>query len=230
MNAVMQRIARLAAACGLAILSACATMTTPPVEMHTAATPQPVAPAAPPPTPGAIFQASTHRPLFEDRRARLVGDTLTIQIEETLNASQQSTSKFDRSGKVDSSVTALPFGLLQGSRLGKLGVGAESSTGGSGDGKTNSSNTFTGIITVTVLQVLPNGNLVVGGDKQIGVNQNVDVVRFSGVVNPVTIRAGNVVSSTQVADARLEQRGRGDVGRVQGLGWLTQFFLSVAPV
>lgn len=227
----MNRLSSLLALSGAALLSACATVSTPPVEMHTpAAPPVAVAPVAPPPTAGAIFQAATHRPLFEDRRARLVGDTVTIQIEETLNASQQSTSKFDRGGQVDASVSALPFGILQGSRMGKLGVNAQSSTSGSGDGKTNSSNTFTGVITVTVLQVLPNGNLVVGGDKQIGVNQNVDVVRFSGVVNPVTIRAGNVVSSTQVADARLEQRGRGDVGRVQGLGWLSRFFLSVAPV
>lgn len=78
--------------------------------------------------------------------------------------------------------------------------------------------------------MLPNGNLVVAGEKQIGVNQSVDVMRFSGVVNPVTIRAGNLVSSSQVAEARLEQRGRGDVGRIQGLGWLSRFFLSIAPV
>jgi flagellar L-ring protein precursor FlgH len=213
-----------------ALLSACAVVTTPPVDMHSTA---PVLPPAPPvalPTTGAIFVAASHRPLFEDRRARLAGDTLTIQIEETLTASQQSTTKLDRSGKVDSSVSGLPFGIANAKMLGKLGVGGESSTSGSGDGKTNSSNTFTGVITVTVLQVMPNGNLLVSGDKQIGVNQNVDVLRFSGVVNPVTIRAGNVVSSTQIADARLEQRGRGDVGRVQGLGWLSRFFLSVAPV
>lgn len=212
------------------LLSACAVVTTPPVEMHKVADPQVLAPAAPPPTAGAIFQASTHRPLFEDRRARLVGDTLTVQIEETLNASQQSTTKLDRSGKVDSSVSALPFGIANAKTLGKLGVTAESSATGSGDGKTNSSNTFTGVITVTVIQVMGNGNLLVSGDKQIGVNQNVDVLRFSGVVNPVNIRAGNLVSSTQVADVRLEQRGRGDVGRIQGLGWLSRFFLSVAPV
>ncbi|TFZ08379.1 flagellar basal body L-ring protein FlgH [Ramlibacter humi] len=213
-----------------ALMAGCAVVSTPPVEMH-AVPPVPVTQAAmPAPTPGAIFQAASHRPLFEDRRARLVGDTLTIQIEETLNASQQSTSKYDRSGKTESSVSALPFGILQGSRMGKLGVGGESATSGSGDGKTNSTNTFSGVITVTVAQVMPNGNLLVAGEKQIGVNQNVDVLRFSGVVNPVNIRAGNVVSSTQVAEARLEQRGRGDVGRVQGMGWLSRFFLSVAPV
>jgi flagellar L-ring protein FlgH len=221
---------RLAALPLALLLAACATVTTPPVQMHTVADPQVTAPPPPAPTTGAIFQAATHRPLFEDRRARLVGDTLTIQIEETLSASQQSTTKLDRSGKVESSVSALPFGIANAKMLGKLGVGGESTTSGSGDGKTNSTNTFTGVITVTVLQVLPNGNLLVSGDKQIGVNQNVDVLRFSGIVNPVTIRAGNSVSSTQVADVRLEQRGRGDVGRVQGLGWLSRFFLSIAPV
>jgi flagellar L-ring protein precursor FlgH len=226
----MQSFQRTLAVFVAGLLSACSVVTTPPVDMHSTAPMLPPAAPTAQPTTGAIFVAATHRPLFEDRRARLAGDTLTIAIEETLNASQQSTTKLDRNGKIDASVSALPFGIGGAALLGKLGVGGESSTSGSGDGKTNSSNTFTGVITVTVLQVLPNGNLLVSGDKQIGVNQNVDVLRFSGVVNPVTIRAGNVVSSTQVADARIEQRGRGDVGRVQGLGWLSRFFLSVAPV
>ncbi|HZY18567.1 MAG TPA: flagellar basal body L-ring protein FlgH [Ramlibacter sp.] len=224
----MNTLLRLGTLGCAALLAACSVLTTPPVDMHAASAAPLVAAPVPAPTHGAIFQAATHRPLFEDRRARLAGDTLTIQIEETLTASQQSTTKLDRSGNVSSSISAAPFGTAK--YLGKLGVGAESSASGNGDGKTNSTNTFTGVITVTVLQVLPSGNLLVGGEKQIGVNQNVDVLRFSGVVNPVTIRAGNVVSSTQVADARLEQRGRGDVGRVQGLGWLSRFFLSVAPV
>jgi flagellar L-ring protein precursor FlgH len=209
-------------------LSGCSTMTAPQVEMHQAAPqaalPAPVQPAA----QGAIFQVATHRPLFEDRRARLVGDTLTVQIEEQVTASQQSTSKIDRSGSISAGISALPFASTR--LLGRLQADGTSTVSGSGDGKTNSTNTFAGTITVLVQQVLPNGNLLVTGEKQIGVNQNVDVMRFSGIVNPVTIRAGNVVSSTQVAEARLEQRGRGDIGRVQGLGWLSRFFLSIAPV
>jgi len=216
----------------LAVLAAgCATVTPPRVEMHAAQTPAALAAARPAPAPaanGAIFQAANHRPLFEDRRARLSGDTLTIQIEETVSASQQSTTKLARDGSVSAGISALPFGNAR--VLGRLSADANSALAGNADGKTDSVNTFTGIITVTVQQVLPNGNLLVVGEKQIGVNQNVDVMRFSGVVNPATIRAGNVVSSTQVADARLEQRGRGDVGRVQGLGWLSRFFLSIAPV
>ncbi|MES2423180.1 MAG: flagellar basal body L-ring protein FlgH [Pseudomonadota bacterium] len=215
-----------------AFLAGCANLSTPNVEMlHTTTVTQPTLPtAAPAPaaTQGAIFQAATHRPLFEDRRARLVGDTLTIQIEEQVTASQQSSSKLDRSGALSGGISALPFASAR--TLGRLSADANSSVDTSADGKTNSTNTFVGTITVLVQQVLPNGNLLVAGEKQLGVNQNVDVMRFSGIVNPVSIRGGNVVSSTQVAEARLEQRGRGDIGRVQGLGWLSRFFLSIAPV
>lgn len=217
----------LTAAALAAALSGCATIATPNVDFHTP-TPQP-APSVPAAgTQGAIFQVATHRPLFEDRRARLAGDTLTIQIEETVTASQQSTSKINRNGSISASMTALPFASVN--FLGRLTAGGESTVAGGGDGKTDTTNTFAGTITVTVQQVLPNGNLLVVGEKQVGVNQNVDVLRFSGIVNPATIRGGNVVSSTQVADARMEQRGRGDIGRVQGLGWLSRFFLSIAPV
>ncbi|MBC7601254.1 MAG: flagellar basal body L-ring protein FlgH, partial [Ramlibacter sp.] len=165
---------------------------------------------------------------FEDRRARVVGDTPTSQIEETVAASQQSTTKIGRDSTISASTSALPFASTK--FLGRLNADATSNVAGNADGKTDSTNTFTGVITVTVHQVLPNGNLLVSGEKQIGVNQNVDVMRFSGIVNPATIRAGNQVSSTQVAEARVEQRGRGDVGKVQGLGWLSRFFLTVAPV
>lgn len=213
------------------LLAGCATLDTPSVEMH----PMPavgaaaaIAPQPAPATTGAIFNAATHRPLFEDRRARLVGDTLTIRIEETAKATQQSTTNISRNGSVTAGVSQLPYASLR--TLGRLQLEADSALENKGDGQTNSTNNFSGTITVTVQQVLPNGNLLVSGEKQIGVNGNVDVMRFSGVVNPATIRVGNLVSSTQVADARLEQRGRGDVGRVQGLGWLSRFFLSIAPV
>lgn len=212
-----------------AVFAGCAAVTAPQVEMHMAApASQIAAQAQPAPANGAIFQASTHRPLFEDRRARLVGDVLTIQIEEIVTASQQSTSKIDRSGSISAGMTALPFASTR--FLGRLNADANSSVAGDATGKTDSSNKFSGTITVLVQQVMPNGNLLVSGEKQVGVNQNVDVMRFSGIVNPSNIRGGNVVSSTQVAEARVEQRGRGDIGRVQGLGWLSRFFLSVAPV
>jgi flagellar L-ring protein precursor FlgH len=70
---------------------------------------------------------------------------------------------------------------------------------------------------------------VLTGDKQIGVNQNVDVLRFSGTVDPRAIQPGSIVSSTQVANARIESRGRGQQGEAQSIGWLARFFLTVLP-
>jgi len=89
--------------------------------------------------------------------------------------------------------------------------------------------TFTGSITATVVDVLPNGHLLITGEKQIGVNQNVDVLRFSGTVDPRHVRPGNVVASTQVANARILSRGRGQQAEAQQIGWLSRVFLSVLP-
>ena len=82
---------------------------------------------------------------------------------------------------------------------------------------------------MTVIEVLPNGNLLVSGEKQIGINQGSEFVRFSGVVNPATISPANAVSSTQVADARLEYRGNGYIDEAQTMGWLARFFLTFLP-
>lgn len=176
---------------------------------------------------GSLFQSVGYRPAFEDRRARAVGDTVTIQIVENVTASQKSTSTVNRNSTVDSNITALPFNDLAG--LAKLGIGASSNNVFSGKGGTESANTFSGSITATVIDVQPNGHLVVAGEKQIGVNQNVDVLRFSGTVDPRLVQPGSIVSSTQVANVRVESRGRGAQGEAQTVGWLSRFFLSFLP-
>ena len=86
------------------------------------------------------------------------------------------------------------------------------------------------MVTATVIEVLPNGHLVIAGEKQIGVNHNVDVLRFSGQVDPRVIQTGNLVASAQIANVRIEHRGRGAQAEAQGIGWLARFFLSVLPV
>lgn len=98
-----------------------------------------------------------------------------------------------------------------------------------GKGDTSQKNALLGTLTVTVIDVLPNGNLLVSGEKQMGINEGTEYVRFSGVVNPSTISSANVVTSTQVADARIEFKGRGEMDSAQAMGWLAKFFLSVLP-
>lgn len=223
---------RLMAAALLTLLTGCAELQPIPkvsvVEPTTIRPPSRESAALSPTGDGSIFRAEAYRPLFEDRRARLVGDVLTIQIEESTSAKQSSASNLSKKGSVTSSIDGLPF--FKASTLGKLGVGGSSANSTNGTGDTASAGTFSGTITVTVLEVLPNGNLVVSGEKQIGINQNVDTLRFSGVVFPATIMTGNVVSSTQIADARLQVRGSGDIDRAQTTGWLSRFFLSWLPI
>jgi flagellar L-ring protein precursor FlgH len=110
-------------------------------------------------------------------------------------------------------------------------VGATVNTSNAFDakGQTASTGAFTGTITVTVVEVLANGNLSVAGEKQIGIRQNSEVLKFTGVIDPAQIQPGNTISSTQVADARLDYRGGGNVEEAQTQGWLSQFFNSWMP-
>ena len=192
------------------------------------------APAYPPPPPpvapanGSIYQAASYRPMFEDHRARLVGDTLTVNIVEKVSAVQKSTSSIDKAGSLEGSVTALP--ALSAGALNRASARGSSTNTFEGKGATESSNDFSGTVTVVVTGVLPNGHLVVAGEKQIGVNDNVDVLRFSGQVDPRNIQTGNTVASTAIANVRVEQRGRGAAAQANTVGWLGRFFLSVMPI
>lgn len=231
----MIRVAPLIALLALAVLaSGCQTLRNEPVVDLVPAQPvqyvqqaQAVQTASAPPT-GSLFRAVTYRPAFEDPRARLPGDIVTIQITERVTASQSNSASIERSADASAGIDAIP--LFGGSApWNKASLGAQSDNNFSGDGRTTSNNTFTGAITATVQEVLPNGHLRVVGEKQIGVNANVDVLRFSGTVDPRHLRPGNVVPSTQVADARIESRSRGAQGEAMSIGWLARFFLSVLP-
>ena len=217
----------VAAAC---VLAGCQTAINapPPVDVAPVvyARPQPF--AALPSSNGAIFQAAQYRPLFEDHRARLIGDTIVVQIVEKVSASQKSTSSIDKSGKVEAGISALPF--LSANSFNSAKVSGSSGNTFAGKGSTDTANDFSGTITATVTEVLANGHLVIAGEKQIGVNHNVDVLRFSGQVDPRAIQPGNSVASAQIANVRIEHRGRGQQADVQGAGWLGKFFLNVLPI
>ena len=188
--------------------------------------PQPV--AAPILSNGSIFQSGHYRPLFEDHRARLIGDSLNVQIVEKVSASQKSNSSVDKSGKLSGAISALPF--LSATSLAKASANGSSNTNFAGKGSTDTANDFSGTITATVTEVLSNGYLVITGEKQISVNDNVDVLRFSGQVDPRAIQPGNSVPSAQIANVRIEHRGRGQNAEAQGIGWLGRFFLNVMPL
>jgi flagellar L-ring protein precursor FlgH len=220
-------MARLAAAALPLLLGGCGLLF-PRVQMADTNAPVEVPEAAPPLNNGSIFQNASYRPLFEDYRARLVGDTLTVQIVEKVSATATSTSSIDKSGTVAAGLTALPG--VRPAAFAQATANGTSANTFAGKGATANSNDFSGTITVVVRRVLPNGHLIVAGEKQIGVNENVDVLRFSGQVDPRVIQPGNSVPSAQIANVRLEQRGRGQQAESQAIGWLGRVFLSVLPI
>ena len=225
---IRSRLGACCAAVALTLLAGCAPDALRRVEVvH----PMSVRPIPPQPVPsyangGAIYQPATYRPLMEDHRARNVGDVITININEKVSASKSANSTANRAGSMDFVVPDAQIGG-RGIKGGSLSATSKNDFEGKGDSAAN--NVFTGQITVTVVEVLPNGNLLVSGEKQIGINQGSEFVRLSGVVDPRYILAGNVVSSTQVADARLEYRGAGYIDEAQTLGWLSRAFMTVMP-
>lgn len=179
---------------------------------------------------GSLFQPTSYRASFEDRRARQVGDSVTIRIVENVTASQKSSSTANRTSSIDGSITMVPGLKFPGTATeNRLRIGAGSEADFSGKGGTEAANTFSGSITATVAEVLPNGHLVVVGEKQIGLNHNVDVLRFTGTVDPLAILPGNIINSNTVANVRVESKGRGPQHEAQQVGWLTRFFFNISP-
>ena len=207
-------------------LAACVT-TTPPTAVHQPMTIRPEAHSPAAGGNGSIYSMSNARPLFEDRRARFVGDIITINIAEKVQASKKSGTTAERSHAVDAAVPTLVGTPFKG--VSNLDVAASDSNKFSGKGENSSTADFTSTITTTVIEVLPNGNLLVSGEKQIAVNQGNEFIRFSGVVNPVNVTGSNTVQSTQVADARIEYRANGYIDETERMGWLQRFFMTALP-
>lgn len=179
---------------------------------------------------GSIFQVGANEhPLFEDRRPRNVGDVLIINIVEVTSASKKSSSSSDNTGSFD--VTLPNVGLMQeflpvtpgSNKTANSSVKSDSANASAGN------NTFAGTITVTVVEVLENGNLLVSGEKQVSIKESNEYVRFSGVVNPNTISASNTVLSTQVADVHLEYKGANKIDLAAVSSMFSRFFLAILP-
>lgn len=183
---------------------------------------------------GSIYQASQpssfgYQPMFEDRRPRNIGDVLTIVLQENVSASKSSSINAGRNGGVNLGVKTVPHFLDGLVGRGKIDTDISGSNDFKGSGGANAKNTFSGTITVTVQDVMINGNLKVIGEKQIAINQGTEFIRFSGVVNPRTISGNNTVISTQVADARIEYVGNGYIDEAQTMGWLQRLFFNLSP-
>jgi flagellar L-ring protein precursor FlgH len=173
---------------------------------------------------GAIYQAGHDIALFENSVARRVGDTLTIRLNERTNASKSSSTTTSKSTSANLGGVTLGGRSLTYHGRDLLSAGAEGETEFDGQGGSSQSNRLEGDITVTVAQRLPNGNLLVRGQKWIQINQGKEYVRIQGIVRPIDINADNSISSLKVADAQISYGGTGALADANRPGLLARFF------
>ena len=211
-----------------------ACVSTPPTNIHQPMTAKPAVKTVVAHADGAIFHAGVNeRPLFEDQRARNVGDILTINVVENTTASRKSSNAANSSNSIAGSTPSVTVGALAKVLLKPFSLTGSNSNKSASSGAGAGSESLTATISVTVIEVLANGNLLVSGEKQVSINTSDEFIRFSGVVNPTDISDLNIVQSTKVADAHIEYKNAGEMNQVmndaESLGFLGRFFLSVLP-
>ncbi len=221
---------RLIPACVLAAaLAGCASMDDPPASM---ADHSPVAPIARPVAPvatGGIYRPGVSEGLIGRLRRFEPGDVLTVLLNESTQAARAATANVSRGSKNDvvpSGLTSRVAGLnsaLTGLNLNSANVESK------GEGSADQSASLTGSITVTVVEVQPNGNLIVRGQKQMALTQGSEVIQVSGIVRPEDVAPNNTVQSRRLADARFTYQGGGEIASATRAGWGTRAILKFWP-
>jgi flagellar L-ring protein FlgH len=192
-------------------------------------------PPSPPPQEGALWTGRQPNGLMADARPSNVGDLVTISITETNKASEIANTNTSRSGGPSVGISSL-FGLsfpmtAFNDNTVNASTALEANLGNSSDGqgKTERQSAFTSFLTARVIQVLPNQNLMVQGQRQMRINNETEVVMLTGIVRPQDIDRNNTVPSTKVAEARLTVSGVGVVSDKQKVGWGQRIFDHIWP-
>ncbi|MDO6524947.1 flagellar basal body L-ring protein FlgH [Motilimonas sp. 1_MG-2023] len=172
---------------------------------------------------GSLFQEKYANNLYSDIKAHRVGDIITVYLQESTSAKKKAKSDLDKSNNFSLDQITIPGGVAKiGGNPIELGLGQTSAF--SGQGQADQSNSLNGNISVNVVKVLSNGNLVVRGEKWIMLNNGDEFVRLTGIVRAEDVSSDNTVSSMRIANARIQYGGTGDFANTQRQGWLTKFF------
>lgn len=173
---------------------------------------------------GSLFAQNYSNSLYSDNKARHEGDIITVVLRESTQASKKAKTEMQK----DSSTSFEPMVGLGGRNVSVAGntlqFGADSTSDYKGDAKADQSNSLVGNISVNVLQVLNNGNLVIRGEKWLTLNTGKEYIRLTGVIRSEDVDVNNTVESTKIANARIEYSGTGAHHNGQSPGWLSRFF------
>jgi len=174
---------------------------------------------------GSLYRGNQGLSLFTDRKALNVGDVITITLQERTVSSKSANVTVDKNSSLEFDAGPLLGGTpsVNGS---DFGTDMEQEREFEGDSEADQSNSLEGNITVTVAEVLPNGGLVVRGEKWITINRGDEYLRISGIVRPDDVSPDNTVPSTRLANAQITYSGTGELANAQSMGFLTRFFNS----
>jgi flagellar L-ring protein precursor FlgH len=201
-------------------LAGCASLQPPPVRPGPSDEPPIVARSmGPKGSSGGVFSTDLGLSLTSDSRAFRVGDVVTINLQETTQASKKAGTSYSKN-----SADTINAPNLLGKTFPKAGLGLGASNTFAGDATSTQQNALTGAITVVVQEVLPNGLLRVSGEKTLTLNQGEEFVRLRGFLRPADIDADNQVSSLRIANARIAYSAQGTLADTQSAGWLSRFF------
>ena len=206
------------------VLSACATPKRGDVEY---APVKPVTQTGPTQHTDSIYQSGSAWYLLEDIKPRRVGDMLTVTLQEKTDAKKQADTETKKA--TDNQITALNFlgaPVTYNDRQ-LLDTKLKSQYDFKGEADSQQSNSLTGSVTVTVVEVQANGNLVVQGEKWVTINQGDEYIRLRGIVRPSDINPDNTISSERVANAQIQYSGEGTIANANEQGWLAKFFNSI---
>lgn len=177
---------------------------------------------------GSLYRANAALDLFGDTKASRVGDIITVVLQERTSSSKSANVEITKDNDLTSNNTSggRIFGITP--RIGNLnlGVDAEFQREFTGESGADQSNQLNGNISVTVVDVYPNGTLAIRGEKWITLNRGNEFIRISGLVRPLDVSPSNTVMSTKIANARIEYSGTGELADAQQMGWLSRFFNS----
>jgi flagellar L-ring protein FlgH len=203
------------------LLPGCASMINPPVVYP------PVMPIDVPPPPkrmGTIYQPGYETLLYEDRVARRIGDILTIRLEESTQGEYRAKTRTDKK-----TLNNYPLPVLFGKPAPGLIINTNTEQSLDSIGNSDQSNKLRGTISVTVMRVLSNNNLVIQGESWVTINQGQEYIQLTGVVRPEDIQPNNVISSQRVAGAQIKYGARGQAGYATRGGIFTQLLNTFAP-
>ena len=182
---------------------------------------------------GSLYSPALTGFFVGDRRARNVGDVITINLAETMAATKSNDGSVTRKGTTALGLPGVLFGpgsLFSGTIGNSANFAANTAQTFAGTGAANQSNSITGKVTVMVTRVYENGNMWIQGQKALTLNQGEEYVRVSGLVRPEDIKTGNIVDSSNIAQATISYTGAGDLADAAKENWFGRFFTQAAPI